>query len=951
MTHDSEQLDRDTAPSTDDAARDAARLLAALEAFLAESSAGQGARRALHLDSKLEADLGIDSLGRVELLLRLEQTFGRRLPEALLSAAETPRDLLRALQPEGAAAVSALPVAHVAHVAPAPPVPADAAPASAQTLVEVLEWHAAAHGDRVHLTLLDGDAPPVPMTYAELLAAARRAAAGLQAAGIGSGERVAIMLPTGRDFFVAFQGALIAGAVPVPIYPPARRDRIAEHLQRQSAILRSCGARALLTIDIARPVARMLRGQVPSLERVLTIAELEESDAKLVPTPHAPDDIAFLQYTSGSTGDPKGVVLTHANLLANIRAMGAAAGASGADVFVSWLPLYHDMGLIGAWLGSLHFAMSFVVMPPTSFLARPSRWLWAIHRYRGTFSAAPNFAYELCAGRLDARELDGLDLSSWRWAFNGAEAVSAATCERFAARFAPYGFDARAIAPVYGLAECALDLTFPLERRGLRVDRIERERFAHAGEAMPAAGDDPTPIQVVACGRVLPGYVLRVADPGGAALPERREGRVEFRGPSATSGYYRNAEATAKLFDGDWLNTGDLGYVADGELYVTGRAKDVVIRGGQHLHPQELEDAVSAIQGVRKGCVAVLGVHDRSSGTETLVVIAETKLAEDARRERLRAEIAATVVAVCGSPPDDIVLAPPGSVAKTSSGKIRRADTLARYERGLLGARPEAPWRQIARLQAEALGAGARRLAGRAGDLAFGAYVWTVTAIATVPAVACGLVLPAGVASRVLRALARGLLRVSGIPVTVEGLERLPRGRAMVLVANHSSYADGPILFATLPAGFAFAAKREFERHRLVRRLFRAAGARFVDRHDAEQGVADVRALADEVRGGASLVVFPEGTFQQLPGLLPFRNGAFAIAAEAQVPVVPVTLRGVRRLLPAGTWLPRRTRVQVIVGEPIMPAGRGWTETLRLSAAARKVLLRTSGEVDRAVRD
>jgi 1-acyl-sn-glycerol-3-phosphate acyltransferase len=941
----------DPARRVDDAARplpdadaDAARLLATLAAFLDESSPGQSRRRPPRLDSPLEGELGIDSLGRVELLLRIEQAFGRRLPEALLAAAETPGDLLRALRPEGAAVV---PAAQVDHAAPAPQAPADAAPASARTLVEVLEWHAQAHGDRVHLTLLDGDAPPVPLTYAALLEDARRAAAGLQAAGIGPGERVAIMLPTGRDFFVAFQGALVAGAVPVPIYPPARLDRIAEHLRRQSAILANCGARALVTIDMARPVARLLRGQVATLERVTTVSELLGSGATLVPTPRSPDDIAFLQYTSGSTGNPKGVVLTHANLLANIRAMGAAAGASGSDVFVSWLPLYHDMGLIGAWLGSLHFAMSFVVMPPTSFLARPSRWLWAVHRYRGTFSAAPNFAYELCASRLDERETEGLDLSSWRWAFNGAEAVSAATCERFAARYAPAGFDARAIAPVYGLAECALDLTFPPPRRGLRIDRIEREHFARTAEAVPADEDDAAPISVVACGRVLPGYELRIAGPGGAALPERREGRVQFRGPSATSGYYRNTEATAKLFDGDWLDTGDLGYIAESDLFVTGRAKDVVIRGGQHLHPQELEDAVGRVPGVRKGCTAVLGLHDRTSGTEKLVIVAETRERDEAAREQLRARIAASAVEVCGSPPDDIVLAPPGSVPKTSSGKIRRADTLARYERGTLGVRPAAAWRQLAVLQAEAAGAGLRRLAGRASGVAYGVYLLAATAMAALPAVACGLVLPRALAGRAMRALARALLRVSGIPVTVEGLERLPRGQAAVLVANHASYADGPILFAILPAGVAFGAKREFERHTLVRRLFLAVGALFVERHDVEQGIADAHALADEVRRGASLVIFPEGTFQRLPGLLPFRSGAFAIATEAQVPVVPVTLRGVRRLLPAGNWLPRRTAVRIIVGEPILPDGTGWAETMRLRAAAREAILRASGEIDR----
>ncbi len=346
-------------------------------------------------------------------------------------------------------------------------------------------------------------------------------------------------------------------------------------------------------------------------------------------------DIAFLQYTSGSTGSPKGVVLTHANLLANIRAMGRAAGVLPNDVFVSWLPLYHDMGLIGAWLGTLYHGVPLVVMSPTDFLGRPESWLWAMHRHRGTLSGAPNFAYEICATRLDDSRLAGLDLSSWRVAYNGSEPVSPDTVVRFNRRFAAYGFDPRAQAPVYGLAESAVGLTFPPLDRGVLIDRVDRRQLAIAGDGTSGARGRCER----AAHRLLrappAGHEIRVVDAAGQECPERREGRIEFRGPSATSGYFRNPEATRRLFDDGWLDTGDLGYLAGGELYVTGRAKDIIIRGGQHIHPQEAEAAIGNLPGIRKGCVTLFGAPDPASGTEKVVVLAETRESDPDRKEAL----------------------------------------------------------------------------------------------------------------------------------------------------------------------------------------------------------------------------------------------------------------------------------------------------------------------------
>jgi acyl-CoA synthetase (AMP-forming)/AMP-acid ligase II len=455
----------------------------------------------------------------------------------------------------------------------------------------------------------------------------------LLARGLTRGDTVAIMLPTSREYFPIFIGVLMAGGIPVPIYPPVRPSQLADHLRRQVHILTNAGATLLVAGPEAVPLGRLLRSHVESMRQIVIPESLATERGGALPSP-GPDDVALLQYTSGSTGHPKGVVLTHANLLANIRAMVDAAAVSGADTFVSWLPLYHDMGLIGAWLGSLYSGMPLVIMPPEVFLTRPARWLWAISTQRGTISAAPNFAYELCLRKVDDAELEGLDLSSWRLAFNGAEPVSPDTVERFAIRFGPYGLRRTAITPVYGLAESSVGLAFPPLGRGPLVDRVEREAFLRSGRAIPADEADADVIRFVACGQPLPGHDLRIVDTAGNEVPDRQEGRIEFRGPSATSGYYRNPDATRSLFRGAWLDTGDLGYIADGDLYVTGRVKDLIIRAGRNLHPEELEDAIGNLTGVRKGCVAVFASPDPEFGTERLVVLAETRETDDQTRSR-----------------------------------------------------------------------------------------------------------------------------------------------------------------------------------------------------------------------------------------------------------------------------------------------------------------------------
>ena len=356
------------------------------------------------LGSSLDRDLGLDSLVRVELLARLEDALGVRLPEDLLVDAETPRDLVEGVLRSAAV----LPVRERTEVERPSRAVAEL-PLDVGTLVDALEWHASVHPDRVHVRLL-GDDPSVSevvLSYATLRDRARSIAAGLAASDVHPGESVAIMLPTSVEYFAVFMGVLLAGAVPVPLYPPSRPAQLDDYLRRQIGILENAQAAALVTTPEAARVARVLRAPVASLRLVKTVDDLETPGPNDVRPPVRPADVALLQYTSGSTGSPKGVVLTHADLLANIRAMAEAAAADSNDVFVSWLPLYHDMGLIGAWLGSLCIGFPLVVMSPLSFLARPARWLRAISDHRATLSAAPNFGFELCARKARDEDLDG----------------------------------------------------------------------------------------------------------------------------------------------------------------------------------------------------------------------------------------------------------------------------------------------------------------------------------------------------------------------------------------------------------------------------------------------------------------------------------------------------------------------------------------------------------------
>src|SRR5262245_60079638 len=394
----------------------------------------------------------------------------------------------------------------------------------------------------------------------------------LRARGLDRGDHVALLVPEADGFLTAFLGVSLAGLVPIPLAHPLGNGRLGADVEKVASFLRGAGARAIITSSRLLPSLRSARAFAPTVKLVVPWSELTGPalGASEPADPYAP---AMLQFTSGSTSQPRGVVLTHANLSANVQAIAAGIGLGPTDVGVSWLPLFHDMGLIGMALCPLYAGCHAVLLSPAEFLKRPAAWLRAITRYRGTISFAPNFAYEMCLRRVKDSELEGLDLSSWRVAGCGAEPIQAATLQAFASKFAHAGFRASSLVAAYGLAEHTLAVTLAPRDRGLRVDAVHASDLVADRRAVPCSPDSLDASLLVGCGRAFPDHALRVVDDNGRPVGERIVGEILVSGPSVTRGYLSRPGETDAVVREGWLATGDLGYLADGELFVCGRRK------------------------------------------------------------------------------------------------------------------------------------------------------------------------------------------------------------------------------------------------------------------------------------------------------------------------------------------------------------------------------------------
>ena len=532
----------------------------------------------------------------------------------------------------------------------------------------------AAATDRTIRVLEQADESLV-FSYTSIHETALHVGGALVARGIPKGSRVALVFPEVADFVHAFFGITAAGLVPVPLFPPAQAGDLPTFLRQSQHILEVSHAAAVLTSSDVAPVLDV--ASVTSSPTVLTLDELRTAPPLAAGVPVDMDSPALLQFTSGSTAAPKGVVLTHANIQANAEAIAHGLGLRPDDIGVSWLPLYHDMGLIGQLIAAVYGRVSLVMMSPVQFLKRPSVWLNAISKYRGTISFAPNFAYELCTRRVKASQLESLDLSSWRVAGCGAEPVRADTLKSFAEHFAPAGFAASAFLPSYGLAEHSLAVTFC---SGLHVDVVDAGHLTRDSRAIPVVNGSRS-VKVVDCGLSFPGHQVRIVDDHDRDLPERYVGRIVCKGPSVMAGYFENPDATAATLRDGWLQTGDLGYIANGHLFVCGRTKDLIIRHGKKYHPPDLESAIASMQGVRPTGVVVFGVN-RVTEADQVVAVLEARASSTADDvvEQVRRRVRET----SGLEIDHVVVASPGTIPRTTSGKVRRAETRDRFTSGTL---------------------------------------------------------------------------------------------------------------------------------------------------------------------------------------------------------------------------------------------------------------------------
>lgn len=923
------------------------------------------------LDFDFEEQLGLGSIELADLLIRVGSAYAVELPSDGVGRFRRPRDVLEAVEQAlgGDAAATGRPA-----IAQLPQASTRAASISnlsdtlpeASTLLDLLRFRAEKDGRHPHLKFLTADGHVSVLTFGELWDRARRAAAGMASLGLVTGERVAVLALTGPDFFVAFVGVLCAGGVPVPIYPPVRLDDLDGYVRRQSRILRSAGAAFIVSDPQFKAAAELLCTATPSLRESATVDSLTNGGAGFFCV-ESPPELGLIQYTSGSTGDPKGVALTHANLLANIQAISETAVRAGlrpSDVAVSWMPLYHDFGLIGTWMGvGICAGLTIVMMSPVDFLTRPASWLWAIDRFRANAVATTTFALNHVTRRVSDDQLAGIDLSSVKFAALGAEPIRVSAIDDFCRRFEPYGFRRSAFTPAYGLAETCVAVTFALGGpKGPRVDNVDADRLAADRRAVPA--DPGARVRsLVSVGTPIGGQQVRVVgatDPGHGPVAERHEGRVLIRGKSVMAGYFGRPEATAAVRIGDWLDTGDLGYLADGELFITGRVKDLIIKAGRNYHPQDIEHAVGELPGVRKGCVVAFGEDmadqgDGIEGGEGIVVVAETVTAV-AGHDELKALIRAAVVETTGTSVDDVVLAPRGSVLKTSSGKLRRQETRQAYRDGTLGKGTAGRWR-LASTMARLGWHRARTSADRCRQRVVGAYIAGMAMLLVLLSAGSTVWLRGrATAWRSARHTIALLFAATGMSFRRTGVP-LPDGQALY-VSNHPTDMDPLLLVSAFERPVSMTGKG-----RLFNGLFGVVAGRLgviaLDPGSLESSLASYGRMQALLEEGESIHIFPEGERRDAPGIYPFRLGAFKLAASAGIPIVPLALKGPREVMRGRPYRPAALEVEVLPAvrlecDPadLAALAKGRAEIRRMIAdATGEPLLDVRGFTKPAVRD
>lgn len=532
-----------------------------------------------------------------------------------------------------------------------------------KTIVEVLKRRASIAPDKTAFCVIESHNAITEISNGSLLEQATLLAGRLKAHGVNRGDIVLLAYETSPALLTAFFACLIGSFVPCVVEAPSLGAHAAEWAERLAVRARYAGARLILAQEECCEVLRVAGCDAVTIEALPKVMGAIFAE----PAATAP---AFLQFTSGTTSQPKALLVSNRTLLDNVRGLASAREWNHEDVIVSWLPLYHDMGLVALTMSGFVTGMPVVLMPSNLFTMNPARWLWAIHTFKGTVTSAPNFAYQFVATHAPEHRTRGLDLSTLRCAINAAEFIQQRTIEHFSERFAPHGFRKEAFAPAYGLAECTVAASITRPGEIVHFDTVSRHRLITQGTAVTIDASNPDAWPIACVGPALEGHEARIVDSNGTVLPSRQQGHIQMRGPSVVHGYFKEA-SPSNIRDG-WLETGDLGYMDNGRLFITGRIKDLIIRAGANISPYEIEQVAGEVEGVRSGAVGAIGFSDPVKGTENLVIFFETTQKVPDTVNRMRQAIRDRLSQKLSIAVDHVLDVPPHTLQKTTSGKLQR---------------------------------------------------------------------------------------------------------------------------------------------------------------------------------------------------------------------------------------------------------------------------------------